>query len=227
MTSKPTTIPTTDDDLLDLIERKLYCAVLSDVLDSLGHRNQAMDIRLRPVWPGAVVVGRAHTALTVDVFELRPDPYRLEIEAVDSLKPGDLMIAATGPSTRTCFWGELLSTAAKQRGARGAVIDGYVRDVRQIEVMRWPVFSTGMYPVDSAGRSMVVEYGQPVECGGVLVREGDIIFGDVDGIVVIPREIERETVERALAKVDGENRTREALQAGMTLTEVYAKYGVL
>ncbi|HEV2122792.1 MAG TPA: RraA family protein, partial [Chloroflexota bacterium] len=83
MTSKPTTIPTTDADLLDLIERKLYCAVLSDVLDSLGHRNQAMDIRLRPVWPGAVVVGRAHTALTVDVFELRPDPYRLEIEAVD------------------------------------------------------------------------------------------------------------------------------------------------
>ncbi|HEV2124024.1 MAG TPA: RraA family protein, partial [Chloroflexota bacterium] len=132
-----------------------------------------------------------------------------------------------GPSTRTCFWGELLSTAAKQRGARGAVIDGYVRDVRQIEAMRWPVFSTGMYPVDSAGRSMVVEYGQPVECGGVLVREGDIIFGDVDGIVVIPREIERETVERALAKVDGENRTREALQAGMTLTEVYARYGVL
>ena len=93
------------------MESKLYAAVLSDVLDGLGFRNQAMAARLRPVYPGAVVLGRAHTALTVDIFELRPDPYRMEIEAVDTLKPGDVMVAATGPSERTCFWGELLSTA--------------------------------------------------------------------------------------------------------------------
>jgi regulator of RNase E activity RraA len=218
---------TNDDELLGMMAERLYSAVLSDVLDSLGLRGQAMAARIRPVWPDATVVGRAHTALTVDIFELRPDPYRLEIEAVDSLKPGDVLVAATGPSTRTCFWGELLSTAARLRGARGAVVDGYVRDVRKITEMRWPVFATGMSPVDSAGRSMVVEYGAPVECGGVPVREGDIVFGDVDGLVVVPREAEREAIEKALAKVEGENRTRAALEAGMTLTQVYEKYGVL
>jgi regulator of RNase E activity RraA len=218
---------TSDDELLGMMAERLYSAVLSDVLDSLGLRGQAMAARIRPVWADATVVGRAHTALTVDVFELRPDPYRLEIEAVDSLKPGDVLVAATGPSTRTCFWGELLSTAARLRGARGAVVDGYVRDVRKISEMRWPVFATGMSPVDSAGRSMVVEYGTPVECGGVPVREGDIVFGDVDGLVVVPREAEREAIEKALAKVEGENRTRAALEAGMTLTQVYEKYGVL
>ena len=213
--------------LLDMVAERLYSAVLSDILDQLGYRQQAMAPRLRPVWPEAVVVGRAHTALTVDIFEVRPDPYAMEIAAIDSLKPGDIMIAATGPSVRTCFWGELLSTAAHLRGARGAIVDGYVRDVRRIKQMGFPVFSTGMYPVDSAGRSLAVEYGTPVHCGDVLVREGDLVVGDVDGIVVVPKEVEAEAIKQALGKVEGENRTRAALEQGMTLTEVYAKYGVL
>jgi 4-hydroxy-4-methyl-2-oxoglutarate aldolase len=216
-----------DAELLDLVAQRLYSAVLSDVLDQLGYREQAMQARLRPVWPGATLVGRAHTVLTVDVYELKPDPYRLEIEAVDALKPGDVLVASTGPSTRTCFWGELLSTAAQRRGARGAVIDGYVRDVRRIQAMAFPVFATGMSPLDSAGRSLVVEYGGTVACGGVVVREGDLIVGDVDGLVVVPRAVEAAAVERALAKVEGENCTRAALEQGMTLAEVYAKYGVL
>lgn len=220
-------LPETDGELLDLIAARLSSAALSDSLDRLGLRDQAMAARLRPVWPEAVLVGRAHTALTVDVYELRPDPYAAEIAAVDALKPGDVMVAATGPSRRTCFWGELLSTAARGRGARGALIDGYVRDVRRIAAMRFPVFATGMSPVDSAGRSLVVEWGRPVACGDVLVREGDLVVGDVDGIVVVPREVEREAVERALAKLAGEDRTRAALEQGLTLSEVYAKYGVL
>jgi regulator of RNase E activity RraA len=216
-----------DAEMLELMAKQLYSAVLSDVLDGLGFRDQAMAARVRPVWPDAVVVGRAHTALTVDIFEVRPDPYKLEIAAVDSLRSGDVLVAATGPSTRTCFWGELLSTAARGRGARGAIVDGYVRDVRRITEMGWPVFATGMSPVDSAGRSAVVEYGTTVRCGDVVVRERDIVFGDVDGIVVVPQEVEREAIAKALEKVEGENRTREALEQGMTLTEVYAKYGVL
>ena len=220
-------LPETDGELLDLIAARLSSAALSDSLDRLGLRDQAMADRLRPVWPEAVLVGRAHTALPVDVYELRPEPYAAEIAAVDALKPGDVMVAATGPSTRTCFWGELLSTAARGRGARGALIDGYVRDVRRIAAMRFPVFATGMSPVDSAGRSLVVEWGRPVACGDVLVREGDLVVGDVDGIVVVPREVEREAVERALAKLAGEDRTRAALEQGLTLSEVYAKYGVL
>lgn len=220
-------LPEADGEFLDLVAARLSSALLSDILDGLGRREQAMAARLRPVWPEAVLVGRAHTALTVDIFELRPDPYAAEIAAVDALKPGDIMVAATGPSTRTCFWGELLSTAALQRGARGAIVDGYVRDVRQIAAMRFPVFATGMSPVDSAGRSLVVEWGTPVACGDVLVREGDLLVGDIDGIVVVPRAVEREAVENAFAKLEGENRTREALGQGLTLGEVYARYGVL
>jgi len=216
-----------EDAYLDTLRDRLYSAVLSDVLDQLGFRNQAMAARLRPLWQEAVLVGRAHTALTVDIVEVRPDPYRGEIEAVDSLKAGDVMVAATGPSTRTCFWGELLATAARGHGARGAVVDGYVRDVRRIRQMDFPVFTTGMSPVDSAGRSIVVECGTTVMCGDVVVHEGDLVFGDVDGIVVVPREAEEEAVRRALEKVAGEDRTRAALEQGMTLTEVYAKYGVI
>lgn len=216
-----------DRDWLDGQASRLYSAVLSDVLDSLGFRTQALAPRLRPLWPEAVVVGRAHTVLTVDVFDQRPDPYRLEIEAVDSLQPGDVLLAATGPSTRTCFWGELLSTAAQQRGARGAIIDGYTRDLRRIRQLAFPVFATGAYPVDSAGRSMVVEYGGAIACGDVVIHEGDLIFGDEDGIVALPRQAEEEAIRKALEKVEGENRTRNELEQGMTLTDVYAKYGVL
>ena len=220
-------LPTVDTELLDLVAQRLYSAVLSDVVDQLGYRDQAMAARLRPVWPDAVLVGRAHTVLTVDIYELKPDPYRLEIEAVDTLKPGDVLLASTGPSTRTCFWGELLSTAARGRGARGAVVDGYVRDVRRIQAMAFPVFAPGMSPLDSAGRSMVVEYGGTIACGGVVVHEGDLVVGDIDGLIVVPRAIESAAILAALEKVEGENRTRTALEQGMTLTEVYARYGVL
>ncbi len=219
--------PSTDADRITVVEQRLYSAVLSDVLDQLGFRDQAMSARLRPVWDCPILVGRAHTVLTVDVFSFKPDPYRLEIEAVDTLRPGDVLVASTGPSTRTCFWGELLSTAAQGRGARGAVVDGYIRDVRRITDMRFPVFATGMSPVDSAGRSQVVEYGGTVSCGGVIVSEGDLIVGDIDGLVVIPQGAIPEAIERALAKVDGENTMRDALRRGMSLTDAYAKFGLL
>jgi 4-hydroxy-4-methyl-2-oxoglutarate aldolase len=136
-------------------------------------------------------------------------------------------VASTHRSTRTCLWGELLSTASVARGATGAVIDGYTRDVRQIRDMQFPVFSTGMYPVDSAGRSMVIDYDCPVSCGNVIVHPGDIVFGDVDGVVVIPAQAAQEVIRRALEKVEGENITRDELRKGATLREVYDKYGVL
>ena len=143
------------------------------------------------------------------------------------LKPGDVLVASTQRSIRTCLWGELLSTASVARGANGAVIDGYTRDVRLIQRMQFPVFSSGMYPVDSAGRGIVIDYNITINCGGVLVRPGDIIFGDIDGVVVIPQNAAREVIERAVEKVKGENITREALKNGATLREVYEKYGVL
>lgn len=216
-----------DQDLFDMMKAQLYSAVLCDALDQAGLHQQAMRADIRPVDPETKVVGRALTMQSVDVYEPETTVYEHEIAAVDSLKPGDVMVASTQQSTRTCLWGELLSTAARARGANGVIIDGYTRDVRQIKEMQFPVFSTGIYPVDSAGRGMVISYNTPINCGGVVVHPGDIVFGDYDGIVVIPESAAEEVIAKAVAKVEGENITRDELRQGATLREVYDKYGVL
>ena len=216
-----------EQEMFDTMRDKLKAAVISDILDRLGAREQAMRADIRPVYQGAIVVGRAYTVLTANIFQVIDDPYKGEIEAVDSLKSNDIMVVCTNRSTRTCFWGELLSTAARARGARGIVIDGYTRDVAQIIAMQFPTFATGMSVVDSAGRSIVVDHGCPVNCGDVLVNTGDIVFGDIDGVVVIPKELEKEVIPLALEKVGKENLTRNELLKGAMLKVVYAKYGVL
>lgn len=216
-----------DTELFDLMEEQLYAAVISDALDASGYREQALRHTVRPLHPQAIVVGRAMPVLCVDVYEIPDEPYQQEIAAVDSLKPNDVLVCSTNGSTRICFWGELLSTAARVRGARGAVIDGFIRDAKQILAMGFPVFTTGLSPVDSNGRGDVVAYNVPIECGGVKVNPGDIVFGDADGVVVVPQAVETTVIEAALEKVSGEDRTRDELLAGATLREVYDKYGIL
>jgi regulator of RNase E activity RraA len=221
------TVARTEDELIGILRDQLYVAVVSDVLDSLGFLDQAMTANLRPIEPHMRVIGRAHTVLTADIYERPQEPYRLEIESVDTLKPGDVMVACTNGSERTCFWGELLSTAATARGATGCVIDGHTRDALRIIDMGFPLFCTGFRPVDSSHRSVVLDYGVPVTVGGVLVNPGDIIFGDFDGIVSIPKAQLAEVVARSLEKVEGENHSREMLAQGHLLREVYDKFGVL
>ncbi len=216
-----------DRELFDFMQREFYVSVVSDVLDGLGYRAQAMDATIRPIYKDAVVVGRAHTVLSTDVYQMPTDPYSAEIAAIDSLKPNDVLVAATNHSTRTCFWGELLSTTSRARGARGAIIDGHVRDARRIEQMGFPVFATGLRPIDSAGRGLVIAHGTPIICGGVLVNPGDIVFGDLDGLVVIPQAVETEAIARAREKVAGEDRARHDLERGDLLRDVYDRYGVL
>ncbi len=216
-----------DTEMFDIMRDKLYASVISDVVDGLGARNQGMRPDVRPIYQGATVVGRAYPVLTADVYKFIDDPYGPEIDAVDSLKPNDVLVACTQRSTRTCFWGELLATAARARGSRGIVVDGTVRDVAYLTEMKFPTFATGIYMVDSAGRSIVIDHNCPVECGGVLVNPGDIIFGDVDGVVVIPREMEKEVIPLALEKVSKENQLRDELLKGTLLRDAYKKYGVL
>lgn len=216
-----------DTELFDMMEKRLYAAVISDALDAAGYRQQTLQHTLRPLYPEAVVVGRAMPVLCVDVYEIPDEPYQQEIAAVDSLKQDDVLICSTNGSTRICFWGELLSTAARARGARGAIIEGFIRDARQILAMQFPVFMTGFSPVDANGRGDVVAYNVPIECGGVTVNPGDIVFGDIDGVVAIPQAVETAVIHATLEKVSGENRTRDALRAGATLREVYDKYGIL
>jgi regulator of RNase E activity RraA len=215
------------DELIETIRTRLYTAVVSDVLDRHGYLEQAMDARIRPIEPGMRVIGRAHTVLSADVYQRPANPYENEIAAIDAVTPGSCVVASTNQSTRTCYWGELLSTATRARGGTGCIIDGYTRDARPIIEMGFPVFSTGFKPVDSSSRSTVVDFDVPIECGGVKVRPGDVVFGDIDGIVVIPIEILPEVVDEAAEKVESENLTRDMLRQGHLLREVYDKYGVL
>jgi regulator of RNase E activity RraA len=208
----------------------LYTAVLSDVLDSLGHMEQAMRPFVRPADESLVMVGRARTGLYAPTHSVREgeNPYELEMALVDSLAPGEVaVLGCDGPTERIAPWGELLSTAAKARGAAGCVTDGLVRDLRHIRAMRFPVFHGGIGPLDSKGRAKMVEMDTPIRCGGVMVRTGDLVFGDVDGVVVVPCEVEEEVLRIATGKVTSEDRTREELAAGRPLREVFAKYGVL
>ena len=218
---------TTSPDTL----QPLNAAVLSDTLDSLGLMQQAMKPFLRPLDDTLRLIGRARTGLYMPVYSLPAageNPYEVEIALVDDLLPGDVVVlACDGPTERIAPWGELLSTASTARGAAGCVTDGLVRDVRQIRELRFAVFCGGIGPLDTKGRARMVDRDVPVVCAGVTVRRGDLVFGDVDGVVVIPREVEEEVVRRALEKVSGENQSREALQRGEKLADVFRRLGIL
>jgi regulator of RNase E activity RraA len=215
---------------IETIRKRFFSALLSDVLDGLGYMNQAMPSTIRPLDEAMVLTGRARTALFLEVFE-RPgpgeNPYELEIELVDGLAPDEVPVFCCGKSGRIAPWGGLLSTAARNRGAAGAVMDGMVRDVQEIRRMGFPVFHGGIGPLDSKGRGQIAAIDIPIECAGVRVQSGDLVFGDADGLVVIPQQIEREVILAALKKLEGESKTMEALASGESLGAVFAKYGVL
>ena len=208
----------------------LYSAVLSDVLDDFGRPNQAMQPFVRPLDDALVMFGRSRTGLYMNTYSVAPgeNPYEIEIALVDDLKKDDVAVfGCDGPTTRIAPWGELLTTASRCRGAAGCVTDGLVRDVRHIRRMGFPVFHGGIGPLDSKGRGKMMSMDVPIACGGVLVTPGDLVFGDVDGVVVIPQDIAVAVIEAALGKITSENKTRAHLEEGMLLADVYAKYGVL
>jgi 4-hydroxy-4-methyl-2-oxoglutarate aldolase len=208
-------------------QEKLYSAVLADILDDLGFRHQALEHNIRPVSPSFKLIGRAFTILATDVYEVPEEPYVKELQAVDHLAAGDVVVATTNGSISSGLWGELLSTAARSKGARGAVIDGLTRDSSNIVEMGFPVFTRGYSPLDSKGRMEVISYGVPIRCGGVLVNPGDLVFGDHDGVVVIPERVSEEALVKAVDKVSGEDEMRRALEQGMGIMEAYNKYGIL
>jgi len=216
-------------ELFDRMASQLYVAVISDVLDRLGFRSQVLSAEIHPVKPGSldVLVGRAATVLTAPQYEIPAEPYTNVIAAIDALEAGDVAVIGTGGYANASYWGELFSNAAIARGARGTVIDGYHRDTRQITALGYPLFSTGARPFDIAGRGTVVSHGRPIVCGGVMVRQGDIVFAEIDGIAVIPAGVAEETVAKAFEKVEKEDRCRDDLRAGALLGEVWRRYKVL
>ncbi len=211
------------------IRKKLFTSVLSDCLDAVGLTSQALPSRIRPLDEASVMAGRARTAAFMEVYhyEAGSNPYELEIRLVDSLEPGQIPVFACSNPARVAPWGELLSTAAQVRGAAGALMDGCTRDVKAIRAMAFPVFSSGIAPLDSKGRGMVMALDVPVDCAGVRVEPGDLVFGDTDGVVVIPKRVETEVLRLAFEKVQGERVALARLRSGEKLADVFARLGIL
>ena len=226
---KKLNFPTDAERFAWIRQEELYVAAVCDVLDGLGARDRAMHQRLRPLdTENCIIVGRARTFRWMDTDYIpERDPYGLEITVMDSLKPGDVAVHSTDPAGTNAPWGELMSTVAKRNGATGCICDSNIRDCRKIIAMKFPIFYAGIRPLDSLGRGKVMAYDVPVRCGDVLVKPGELVFADFDGIVVIPRELEDETLALAHEKVTRENHSRRDLLRGDTLRAVYDRYGVL
>lgn len=208
---------------------KLYAAVLSDALDAVGVTSQAMPASIRPLDDTLVLCGRARTGIYMETAHVDPDvnPYELEIKLIDDLKPDEVAILACGGSGRIAPWGSLLSTAAVGRKAAGCITDGFVRDIKTIRELKLPVFHAGIAPLDSKGRGQIAAIDVPVICAGVRVCTGDLVFGDADGVVVIPQAVEDEVLKIAFDKIASEDSSMDDLRNGAYLRDVYERHGVL
>ena len=221
-----------DTELFALMRQHLFSAVIGDVLDQLGHTRQFLPQALKPVLPTMVIAGRAMPVLESDYFgdegrtALARKPFGLMFEALDDLKAGEVYIA-TGSSLRYALWGGLMSTRATALGAAGAVLDGYHRDTGEIVQKAFPTFSRGSYAQDQGPRGKVIDWRVPIEIDGVRIAPGDILFGDLDGLLVIPRAAEAEAIQRAWQKVNAENQVRLAIEGGMSTVDAFAHFGVM
>jgi len=212
---------------LAMMRESLYSAVVADALDALGYPNQSPRIQIPPLTGIEKLVGRCKTTLWADMSHVDPSPYELELQAVDSCKPDDIMIAAAGGSMRSGIWGELLSTAARNAGCIGTIVHGAIRDVSKMRDMGFAAFAIGTCLYDSQNRQRVIDVDVSVEIHGVTFNPGDLVFADLDGIVVVPQAVEQQAIKAAWEKVHAENITRDAIKAGMKAVDAYKKYGVL
>ena len=212
---------------IEMMRESLYAAVVCDALDALGYPHQSPRVPLRPWSTDRLLVGRCKTTLWTEMAHVDPNPYEVELRAVDECEPDSVLIAAAAGSMRSGIWGELLSTAASNRGCVGAIVDGAARDVAKMREMGFACFARGTSIYDSQNRQRVIDIDVPVDINGVRFEPQSLVFADVDGVVVVPREIETEAIQNAWQKVHDENITRDAIRQGMKATDAYAKYGVL
>ena len=235
MTTPSTSLWQSDDELFALARRELFTAVVGDVMDQLGLRRQFLSPRIQPLRDDMVVLGRAMPVLEADVFAeniadsanpLMKESFGLMLEALDDLKPNEVYVC-TGSSPTYALWGELMSTRAMKLGAAGAVVDGYSRDTRGILALNFPTFSYGRYAQDQGPRGKVIDYRCPIEINGARIEPGDILFGDLDGVCIIPKMAERDVFTAALEKARGEKRVAKAIREGMAAVEAFAKFGIM
>lgn len=224
-----------DSELFKIAKQELFTALVGDVLDKLGYLHQFISPSVKPITKDMVVIGRAMPVLEADVFNesvegsnnaMMKKPFGIMFEALDSLKPNDVYICS-GSSPRYALWGGLMSTRAMKLGAAGVVVDGYSRDTNEIELLGFPTFSIGTYAQDQGSRGKVIDYNIPIELNGIRVNPGDIVYGDRDGVLIIPKEIEREVFEGALEKARGEQLVKKALEEGMSTVDAFNKFGIM
>ena len=200
---------------------------MGDVLDVLGYYHQFLPQPVQPLRENMILAGRAMTVLMIDVHGPQKKPFGLLTEALDDLKPGEVYVAGGG-AMRCAYWGELLTATARTRGAVGAVMDGFHRDTPKVLEQDWPVFSRGRFAQDSSRYARPwLSFRCPIEIGGVWIQPGDLVFGDLDGVVIVPRAVEQEVITRALEKARGEKVVRKAIEGGMSATAAFKKFGIL
>jgi 4-hydroxy-4-methyl-2-oxoglutarate aldolase len=225
----------TGADLFAALKSELQTAVVGDILDQMGYRRQFLPQAVQPLKSEMKIAGRAMPVLEADIFDdgrpasrgpLANKRFGLMLEALDDLKPDEIYIA-TGASLRYALWGELMSTRAMHLKAAGAILDGYIRDATQIEALGFNVFSRGLYAQDQGPRGKVIDFRSAIEIEGVRIEPGALLFGDREGVLVIPREAEDEVIRRALEKAKTEGEVGKAIRAGMSTTDAWAKYGVM
>ena len=223
-----------DAELFRIIRDELFVAAVGDVLDTMGYQHQFLPAGIAPLEKSMRIVGRAMPVLEADVINdgnrsagpLSGKPFGLMLEALDDLKQDEIYIA-TGASLRYALWGGLMSTRARHLKAAGAILDGYVRDADEIERLGFNVFCRGTYAQDQGVRGQVIDYRCTIEIEGVRIAPGDLLFGDREGVLVIPRAAEAEAVAKALDKVRTENKVAEAIRGGMSACEALATFGVM
>ena len=213
-----------DESLFQQIRERLFTAAVGDVLDAMGLRRQFLPPAIQPLDPGMIVLGRAMPVLEADCFD--DAGFGLMLHALDGLKQNEVYIA-TGGTPRYALWGELMSTRAQRLGAAGAVLNGYSRDTKGILALNFPTFSHGRYAQDQSCRGKVVDFRVPIEIESVRIMPGDLVFGDLDGVLIVPREAEEEAIARALEKAGKENAVRNAIVNGMSTVDALAKFGVM
>jgi regulator of RNase E activity RraA len=223
----------TDDELFSIIKKELYTAVVGDIMDKLGWLNQFLPPQIKPLRQDMFLVGRAMTVLEADVFSddgnqnpILKKPFGLMLEALDDLKKNEVYICA-GASPTYALWGELMSTRAIKLGAAGAVVDGYSRDTNGILDLNFPTFSYGCYAQDQAPRGKVIDFRVPINIKGVSIKPGDIVLGDVDGVCIVPREIEAEVFKLAIEKARGEKMVQKKIEEGMSAKDAFEQYGIM
>lgn len=224
-----------DAQLFAIAHEELFTAVVGDVMDKMKLLHQFLPSAIKPVQREMVAIGRAMPVLEADYFEevaescqnpISKKPFGLMFEALDSLQKDEIYVC-TGSSPTYALWGELMSVRAMCCGAAGAVLDGPTRDTRGILGLNFPTFGRGTYAQDQGARGKVLDFRIPIEIAGIRIHPGDILFGDEDGVLVVPKAAEQEVFHRAIEKARKEKTVRKAIEAGMTARQAFDEFGIL